>query len=71
MLHRDGDFEEWQLAEAARYYIPLYARSVTTTVFIPYKDVPSGKICYIKFEWLNEQWVYVDNNQARIVNKTK
>jgi hypothetical protein len=50
MLHRDGDFEEWQLAEIAKGYIPLYLRNPDDKVcYVEYKDVPSGKIKHIKF----------------------
>ncbi len=61
MLHRSADFEEWQLADYARQYIPLYKRG--QVCFVPYIDDPTGEKKFVKFVWLNEQWVYVDNSQ--------
>jgi hypothetical protein len=65
MLHRDGDFEEWQLAEMARNYIPLYLKKKDDKVcFVEYRDVPSGKNKFIKFVYEEAiGWVYVDNSQ--------
>jgi hypothetical protein len=64
MLHRDGFFEEWQLTEVARKDIPFYLKNPDDkVVYVPYKDIPSGEKKYIKYTWLNEQWVYVDNSQ--------
>lgn len=63
MLHRDGTFDEWQLAEAARKYIPIYVKDHDTTCLVPYKDLPTGEIKFVQFEYLNQQWVYVDNDQ--------
>jgi hypothetical protein len=64
MLHRAGDFEEWQLAEVARKYIPLYLKKGDGVCYVPYIDDPTGEKKFIKYAWLNEQWVYVDNSQG-------
>jgi hypothetical protein len=65
MLYREGDFEEWKLAEAAQKYIPDYLKNEDDTVcYVPYKDVPTRTVKYIKFALLNGQWVYVDNSQG-------
>lgn len=64
MLHRDEDFEEWELAEAAKEYIPMYLRKPDDKVcYVPYKDVPSGEVKHVKFVFINDQWVYADNSQ--------
>lgn len=64
MLHRDESFEEWQLAEAALQYIPLYLRKKDDKIcYVPYKDVPTNSIKHVKFVYVNEQWVYADNSQ--------
>ncbi len=63
MLKRSGDFEEWQLADLIKQgpYIDLYKRG--EICFVPYLDLPTGEKKFVKFVWLNEQWVYVDNSQ--------
>jgi hypothetical protein len=64
MLHRDEDFQEWQLAEAAKEYIPLYLRNPEDRVcYVEYRDVPTNSIKHVKFVYLNDQWVYADNSQ--------
>lgn len=66
MIHRSGDFEEWQLAEfmQANGYIETYARPGQTVVKIPYLDEPTGKKKYVEFQWFDGPgWVYTDNNQ--------
>lgn len=64
MLHRDQDFDEDQLADAAREYILLHLRKETDTVcYVPYKDVPSGEVKHVKFVKILNQWVYADNSQ--------
>lgn len=62
MLQRLGDFEEWELADAARKYIDLYKKG--SVCYVPYKDVPSGKKKFIKFVYEESTgWLYVDNDQ--------
>lgn len=65
MLHRDEDFEEWQLAELARDYIPMYLRKPDDKVcYVEYKDVPTNSIKHVKFVYEEAVgWVYVDNSQ--------
>jgi hypothetical protein len=65
MLHRDGDFEEWQLARVAKSYIPVYLKNEGDKVcYVPYKDVPSGKVKYIKYIYEDAAgWIYADNSQ--------
>jgi hypothetical protein len=65
MLYRDNDFEEWQLAEKARAYIPLYLKRKDDRVcYVDYKDVPTGTIKQIKFVYEEATgWMYVDNSQ--------
>lgn len=63
MIHRAGDFEEWQLADYVLKsgLVQLYAKGEVS--YVPYKDLPSGEVKHVKFAWLNDQWVYVDNSQ--------
>lgn len=65
MLHRDQDFEEWQLAYAAREYIPLYLKRESDKVcYVPYRDVPTNSIKHVKFVYEESVgWVYADNSQ--------
>jgi hypothetical protein len=63
MLHRSGDFEEWQLAEVAKRDIPFYLKKGNTVCYVPYIDDPTGEKKFIKYVWLNEQWIYADNSQ--------
>lgn len=63
MLHRLGDFEEWQLAEAGKEYIVFYVKKGNTVCYVPYIDDPSGEMKFIKYVFLNNQWIYVDNSQ--------
>jgi hypothetical protein len=65
MLHRDGDFEQWELADAARSYIEIFLKKPDDKIcYVPYKDVPSGKVKHIKFVYEESLgWVYVDNSQ--------
>ncbi|OLY92500.1 hypothetical protein SAMN05444008_102380 [Cnuella takakiae] len=61
MLQRAGDFDEWELAEAARKYIPIYKKGEVCKV--PYKDLPTGKVKHVEFYLVDGQWLYVDNDQ--------
>lgn len=61
MLHRDGDFEEWQLAEVARRYIPLYQKG--EVAYVPYIDDPTGEKKFVKYVLVDGIWLYVDNSQ--------
>lgn len=64
MLHRDGSFEEWQLAEVARKDIPFYLKNPDDkVVYVPYKDIPSGEKKYIKYGLVDGKWLYMDNSQ--------
>jgi hypothetical protein len=65
MLHRDYDFAEWQLAKAAKEYIPVYLKREEDKIcYVPYKDVPSDLVKYVKFVFEEAVgWMYVDNNQ--------
>jgi hypothetical protein len=65
MIRREGDFEEWELAESAFRFIPLYLREKDDQIFyIPYLDVPSGEKKHIKYAFEPAiGWVYVDNSQ--------
>lgn len=65
MLHRDEDFEEWELAEIAKDYIQLHLRNPDDKIcFVPYKDIPSGQTKHVKFVYEEATgWMYVDNSQ--------
>ncbi len=65
MLTRTGDFEEWELAQTIKDgpYIKLYAKPGDNICYVPYLDLPTNTKKFVKFAWLNEQWIYVDNDQ--------
>ena len=65
MLHRDGEFEEWNLAAHARKYIPLYLKKKDDkVVYIPYRDVPSDSVKYVKYVYEEAiGWVYLGTSQ--------
>lgn len=65
MIKRNGEWEEEQLAKFVqdRGYIDLYARKGDRVVYVPYKDLPTKTVKHIKFVYLNNQWIYVDNSQ--------
>ena len=60
MLHYLGDAMAMELGHAAKRYLQLYAKKGADTAFVPFVDIDKGKKRYVKFMWLNEQWVYVD-----------
>jgi hypothetical protein len=60
MLHYAGDIEAHELGESAKSYLQLYARADDQTVYIPYQDLVKKRKRFIKFEKLNDQWVFVD-----------
>lgn len=59
-LHRRGKIEEEALQRAAREYIGIYKREGDSRVLIPFKDVTAGRVRYVVFEYLAEQWCFVD-----------
>lgn len=65
MLHRDEDFEEYQLAYHAKEYIDLFLRKPDDKiVYVPYRDVPTNSIKYVKFVYEEATgWIYVGNSQ--------
>ena len=64
MLTYDGPFNEYELAEKAKEYIPLYTSSPSMKdkeeCQIPYRKASTGKVNYVVFTWLASQWVYTD-----------
>jgi hypothetical protein len=64
MLTRGGPFDEYELAEKAKEYIPLYTTAPSMKnieeCFIPYREASTGKVNYVVFTWLAGQWVYTD-----------
>lgn len=60
MIHYAGDIEAFELGERAKEYIPLYERSGEDVCLVAYKDLVRGRKRYVKFERLNDQWVFVD-----------
>jgi hypothetical protein len=64
MLTFAGQFDEWEVAEAAQEYIKWYLKKNDDTVcYVPYMDGNVGEKKFIKFALLNGQWVYIDNSQ--------
>ena len=60
MLTRDGSFDEEELADAAKNYLPLYGKAEREECRVPYKEASTGAVNYIVFIWLAGQWVFVD-----------
>lgn len=63
MLHLLQGWEEYDLSERAKGYIRLYANPGDTVCYVPYIDDQDGKKKHVKFAYLNDQWVYIDNSQ--------
>jgi hypothetical protein len=60
MLHYAGDIEAHELGEKGKFYLQLYARAGEPFAYVPFKDLERGRKRYIKYEWMLDQWVYVD-----------
>jgi hypothetical protein len=61
MLVRKGPFNEDELVEACKRYLPIYGRKDGSVCEVPYRDGDQGgKICFCRFTWLAEQWVFTD-----------
>ena len=60
MLTRSGPFDEYKLAEAARFYLPLYGAVEKEIADVPYKDLDEKKVNKVRFTWLAGQWVFTD-----------
>lgn len=61
MLHRAGPFDEEQLIEALKSYLPLYGKEEKEECLIPYVD--TGVRMVAVFIWLAGQWVYVKSRK--------
>ena len=61
MLHRSGPFDEEELIEALKGYLPLYGKKEKEECLIPYKD--SDITMMAVFVWLAGQWVYVKSRK--------
>lgn len=62
MLHLLAGYDEWQIAEAARRYISLYAKPGDTVCYVPYVDDLRREQKAVKFVYINDQWIYADNS---------
>jgi hypothetical protein len=60
MLTRSGEFKEDELAEAAKRYLPHYGKKENEVCDIPYREMSTGKVNFVRFTWLNEQWIFTD-----------
>jgi len=67
MLHYHGDQLALELGEAAKEYIKLYMEVNCEYVFVPFFDLSKNKRRFVKFTWLNDQWVFVDLVEASIL----
>jgi len=66
MLVRKGPFDEDELVEACRRYLPHYGRKENSICEIPYRDGDQGgQIFFARFMWLAEQWVFTDIIQSQ------
>ena len=57
MLLRTKKVDEKRLVEMARERIGLYAKADQIFCAIPYLDVLSAKIKYLKFKLVNNNWL--------------
>ena len=63
MLHLPKGSKEYELAEQAFMYIDMYLKNPGETVcYVPYVDDMSGETKQVKFELINGQWIFVENN---------
>lgn len=60
MLQYFGDITAFELGQMAKDYLMLYAKDGSDAAFVPYYDLKLKKKRFVKFMWLNEQFVYVD-----------
>lgn len=64
MLHYAGDLTAFDLGQKAKEYLWMYAKPGKEFAYVPFMDVEKGKKRFVKFQTLNDQWVFVD-----LVNK--
>jgi hypothetical protein len=60
MLYRRGQFNQDQLEDALKKYLPYDGQDLLS-YDVEYVDEDLGEIMVANFVWLNEQWVYVDS----------
>lgn len=60
MLTRLGQFDEEDLVDAAKFYLPLYGKFEKEVCKVPFKDLDESTIRYVVFTWLANQWVFTD-----------
>lgn len=60
MLTYHGKFDEQEVADAARLYLPLYGVKEREMAEVPFKNGDTGEKRFIQFMWLAGQWVFVD-----------
>ena len=58
MLNRIGHFDEEELIDALKKYIPEYEKAGKEVCEIPFRDLDKGKVFYGVFSWLAQQWVF-------------
>lgn len=72
MLVRKGPFNEEELVDACRTYLSIRGRKEDSVCEIPYRDGDKGgKVFFVRFTWLAEQWVYTDIVEAPPKRKRK
>ena len=59
MLTYLGKYNEKQIAEAAKAYLPLYGKQENEVCKVPFKK-QGGKVRYVQFTWLAQNWVFTD-----------
>ncbi len=61
MLTVGGEKNALGIADAAREYIELYQKLKPTPgkCSVPFRIMETGKVKYVHFVWLAEQWVFV------------
>ena len=61
MLVRKWPFNEEELVEACRTYLPWRGRKEDSICEVPYRDGDlGGKVFFVVFTWLAEQWVFTE-----------
>lgn len=61
MLHRAGPFDEEQLIDALKKYLPMYGEKEKEEYMVPYNDSSIRMVAV--FIWLSGQWVYVKSRE--------
>ena len=60
MLHYTGDITALQLGQRAKEYLWMYGKQGSEFAYVPFMDLEKGRKRFVKFQWLADQWVFVD-----------